>query len=951
MSVAGEPRKRPAMTAARSLVSMGFGLSAYQVGQIVWILIASRVMSTSDLAAVLAAQVIFNVCFLLVDNGSAMWGARRSATGDLLDADRASLVRLRLQTALLASPIALLVAFSGGTRTALAFAPYAVALVVVAAVNYWERWGAGDSAPVAFWLVARGGGLAALALCFYIPSERLPVWAPGVMECATALLVVAVFRLGLVRLVRQAARAKRGPWRSSVQSGAPLLLTQVSIASGVVMLNATGSAEAAAVMAVAARLLGGLNNGAGLLVGSLFPRLARSSADATPGGGRSVALVRFMQLSVVAFGASSAAVVCVWHGELTELFVPAGSSQSVALVGVLATAAAIGVTLNLAAVLIAAHRETDAVVASAAGAAVVLAAGVAIAASSSATASSMAGALVIGQLVGTGLTARAVSRRLPEHRAAAGQGLLGATVVACLALAAMLDPSLTTGCAVGQALVFALAGARAVRTALGARSSGARAPRRVAAAWHALAPASTAWFAVLALVSGTLAAWLVVHLPARALVPATAIAAIAGAVGIVAVSARRHRMLAPPVVMGVPLLLGLATAMSPVTEVNWPWDPSGIAVAWGIALAPLAGMALVAGLAATTHARTRARDVLPPPNPGLIVAACVGMVTLGVLVQTWEFVTHGAVPLLSSSIGETRQQLGSSGPLHLLSDGLVIGVVIAAWARFGWRDRFTRGQQAILVAIIVFVPMWLTLQGGRLVAGAPAIAAFIIAQPYLSRRTLTRVGVYAMVGAVIASVALIAVRFGQDASTGSKSPLTQRIFLDEAGAKRSGPDALARGVVVNLGEGYRVAEEFRRTEFTVPKPSSSVWFLHRFVAQAQNPADLAAALTHLWITSTYAGPVILDLGVGAALVYGLALGALLQWLWVRRSRARGPLFHWLYAYTAAYFAFLFYVELPTQLPFLWFDAVVIVVLGRLLMASPRRAGAGVAPGAGIEPAR
>ena len=68
---------------------------------------------------------------------------------------------------------------------------------------------------------------------------------------------------------------------------------------------------------------------------------------------------------------------------------------------------------------------------------------------------------------------------------------------------------------------------------------------------------------------------------------------------------------------------------------------------------------------------------------------------------------------------------------------------------------------------------------------------------------------------------------------------------------------------------------------------------------------------------------------------------------MRRARARGPLFHWLYAYMAAYFAFLFYVELPTQLPFLWFDAVLIVVLGRLLMASPR---AGVAK-VGAEPAR
>ena len=399
--------------------------------------------------------------------------------------------------------------------------------------------------------------------------------------------------------------------------------------------------------------------------------------------------------------------------------------------------------------------------------------------------------------------------------------------------------------------------------------------------------------------------------------------------------------------MGVPLLLGLAASMSQVTEVNWPWEPGGLAVAWGIALTPLAGMAIVAGLAKQVPSRTQVRDVVAPPNPGLIVAACVAMVVLGVVVQTFEFVTHHAIPLLSSSIDATRQELGSSGPLHLLSDGLGIAAVIAASARFGWGDRFTRGQRLVLVSIVVFVPLWLTLQGGRLVAGAPAIAAFIAARPFLSRRAVARVGVCAVAGVVVLSVVLIAVRFGQDATTGSKSPLTQRIFLDETGAKRTPVDAFARGVVVNLGEGYRVAEEFRRTDFTVPKPSSSVWFLHRFVDQAQNPAPLAATLTHLWITSTYAGPVILDLGVGAALVYGLALGALLQWLWVRRARARGPLFHWLYAYMAAYFAFLFYVELPTQLPFLWFDAVLIVVLGRLLMASPR---AGVAK-VGAEPAR
>lgn len=932
-------------SSARTLANVGAGLAVYQVGQVVWVLLASRVLDTRELAAVLTAQAVFNVLFLLVDNGTAYWGARAVAAGELGASERASLVRVRLQLAVLAGVCGLAICWTGGVRTAAAFAPYAGVLVLVALLNVWERWGRGDARPLSVWLCLRGGGLAMLGTAFHLAAADLPVWVPGLLEGAVVLLVAAVFRLSPLRHLRAALRADSGPWRSTTQIGAPALLGQLGLAGSVVMLNAAGPVAAAAVLAVALRVLSGLNNGAALLTGSLFPRLARLRpgqvrGDASQLGG----LANFMQLSIVAIGAGSAALGSLAHGPIVRALADVEASvETVALVPVLAATAALGVSVNLTAILVAGHREAEALRATLVGCALtLLASGVVVAVEPVAVEIWMGCAVLGGLILTAGLLALATRRLSSDEQLAARRGLAGACLVGVLVAPVLVDGSLAAVAGGAQLALGGLAAYGAGNVLLGLRRGGpATLPR---AGW----PAHRAGHRgpglrenLLVAAAGAVlcggAACAIVFGGQDPPPGVTAAVALLLAAGIVLVALRTRRLLSPPVMMGVPLLVGLAAAMSPTTRINHDWSGESLAIAWGIALAPLAGMAAVAFVArAATTLRGEVRDVVAP-KANVIVGTCVAMVAVGVAVQVYEFARFGAIPLFSSSIDADRVAFGSTGPLHLLSDGLTLSAIIAAWARFGWAERFTEGQRRLLMAMIVFVPLFLTLQGGRFVATAPAIAAFVAARPYLSSGAVRRVGVIALSLVVVLSVALLGVRFSQD--VGSKSPLTQRTFLDDAGARQSPPVALWRGLVVNLGEGYRVADEFHRAPFTLPKPSTSVYFADRVFSEAQDPEAIALELTDLWITSTYAGPVLLDLGVAAALLWGALLGALLQWVWVRRSYARGPLFFWLYAYLAAHFAFLFYVELPTQLPFMWIDVPVIVALAVLLVPRPGRAAA------------
>jgi O-antigen/teichoic acid export membrane protein len=930
---------RPAVTRGTrgSLGAFGIAVLIYQVAQVGWLFFASREMSTKDLAAVLTALAVFAVLFLVVDNGTSYLGARMAARRQLRPVDHASVTKVRLVLGASAGVVGLAIALSGGLRTALAFAPYGVALVLIGALNVWEWWGRGYPAPLATWIALRGGGLIGLAAIFYAIGSRLPVWAPGLVECASVVCVSRGFRLGVARQARAALRAGPGPWRSAMLIGLPAVLGQLALSSGVVILNNTGPAVAAATFAVGVRVISGLNNGAGLLTSALFPRLAHEDRAQAVGGGP---MVRFMLLTVVGIGCLGVAAGCLAHHAILHAFLGARQRTDAAtLIATLSAATVTGATLTLASVLVARNHERDVFRATLTGAAMTVLAGVAVAALATDAAGTWIGAAL---LAGTSLTMALLvwsSRRVAaDERAAIKSGASACFVAVLVALPAIATTSAAAACGVAELVLGVGAFVGAVRATGVVKLAGW--PKWGASLGGHLArtgrgygrPARLLIMLVIPVLAAAVAA-AVVYLHQKLLVPLTAAGAITLSVLLLAWARRRGQLLSPPVILGIPLLLGLAAAMAPVTRTHWDWSSASLAASWGIALAPLAGMAAVGLLAPpSASARPVGRDTVPPPNPARIVWTCAVLVGLGVVVQLITFARQGSIPLFSSAIDVARIGFQHPGPLYLLSDGLMLSAIVASWARFGWADRFSPLQRKVLTGIVFIVPLFLTLQGGRFVAAAPAIAAFVAARPYLSRRTLRRVGVAAAVVGALFSVALLGVRFHQ---ASAQNPLSARIFYTASGTPRSFPSVLWNGLLINLGEGYRVADEFRRSHISVPSPSTSVYFLHRFLPQAQDPQTYALALSGLWITSTYAGPVILDEGIGAALLFGFVLGAVIQAVYVRRARASGPFAWWLYAYLAANFAFLFYVELPSLEPYLWIDPFAMYVLYRFLMPAAR----------------
>jgi len=918
------PRPRSALRfgTARSLLTLGGALVIYSLAQVAWILLASRETSTREFAAILTAQAIFAVSFLVVDNGSTYHGARLAARGELDGRMRASLIRLRVQLAAGGALIGTALALSGGSPTALAFAPYALALSLIGVLNTWERWGEGDSRPIAFWIGARGLGLVGLAGGVRIAGARLPLWSPGLIEGVVVVLVATSFRLGLTHHARNALGAERGPWRSTALMGMPAVLTQLAFASGVILLNAAGLAAAAAVVGMAVRLLGGVANGANVLTAALFPRLANvGRAPGRDGAGR---LVGSAQLAIVGLGAASAAAACLFHHALTRAILGADRTyDEAALIAVLAACGMVGWVLNLGSLLIARHREREVFLGSLLGALLTVGLGGTVLLLRPAHAATwMAAALLVGQL-GSSPPLLVAARSLPPgERRGAWLGFAGATITAVLVGPALLALRWAPASGGVEALLAVVALALAVTRVLGRDGSRGRSARAlVQRAWSVLprsrSPSPAAAMTVAAIPAALALGWAITHLSGDLLVPGVAASAIAATIWILCWASRSSQLLSPPVVMGIPLLVGLAASMAPVTETHWSWTAESVSGACGIALAPLVGMLLIAAVSrGSAFPRARPGLAMWPPDPRLLVRLCVGLTVLGVLVQLVEFARYGAIPLLSATIAQSRSDLQHTGPLHLLSDGLTLAAIIAAWARFGWPERFTVIERRVLLAIVFFVPAFLSLQGGRFVAAAPAIAAVISARPFLSRQLLRRVAVVGGVLAAFFSVAQLGVRFHQDPRS---NPLSNRVFLTDSGAHRSLLGSVWNGTLINLGEGYRVADEFRHTRIAVPDPSTSVYFAHSFIATAQDPQQYALELSRLWITSTYAGPVILDQGLLPALVFGLLLGGLLQFVYVNSGRSRSPFSWWLYAYLAANFAFLFYVELPTQLPYLWLD--------------------------------
>jgi O-antigen/teichoic acid export membrane protein len=412
-----------------------------QLAQLGWLAAGSRVMSSVEYGTVLAAQAVYALMQIVVDNGPAFYGARLAADGTLDRQTHSSILRLRLQLGAAASVLTLVLGGAAGTVSLEAASPFAGAVILFALFDYWRPFGAGDGRPFAAYVLLRSTGPALAAGVFLAADVRFPAYGAGLIECGVIVVVATAYGLRLIGGFRNALVAAPGPWRGSLKMGVPVVIAQVALASGTVLLNIASAATAASSLAVGVRLLTGVNGLSGVLAASLFPRLAkgRNKLIETAGSDRqrvSVALRVVLMLSAAAAG-----VVCLKAGPVVDLFLNRDDSGARATVILMVGSTGMaGYLLVVTMVLFARGHESVVLRAYAAGGGLTVALGVVVAVSSfSQPAVAMAVAFAIGEAVAVGLirwsaTALIAGLRTTLTAAGAGSyGLLGAAAVAAFA--------------------------------------------------------------------------------------------------------------------------------------------------------------------------------------------------------------------------------------------------------------------------------------------------------------------------------------------------------------------------------------------------------------------------------------------------------------------------------------------------------------------------------------
>jgi len=332
---------------------------AAQAGQIIWLAAGSRAMPRDRFGTILAAQALYGLLQIAVDNGSAWHGARIAAAGALDDDRRGEIFRIRLQFVVPSLVVAFGFGLAAGSTALAAIAPFMFALILFALLNYWEDFGEGNAAPWSAYIALRAFGPAVAAMICWLTPVGFPAPLAGVLECIAIIAVAAGFGLRPLRGLVLARRARSGPWREALTIGSTSVLSQGTLAYGTVLLTTTGHAANAALLAVGVRLLTGVNGIVGVVTTALFPRLAKRGA--TEGGKWSlqdrdrVSLVAWLVV-VVAAGAAGLFMAdpkFFTHLLLDDVTHSAASTSGI----VLGCGAASGIALLLTAVHIAEGTE------------------------------------------------------------------------------------------------------------------------------------------------------------------------------------------------------------------------------------------------------------------------------------------------------------------------------------------------------------------------------------------------------------------------------------------------------------------------------------------------------------------------------------------------------------------------------------------------------------------
>jgi hypothetical protein len=431
------------------------------LSQFAWLAFGSRTMSSEVLGAVLAAQAVYGFLQIVIDNGPGLYGARLVALRRMDAKTRGSIIRVRIELGVVCALVALAAGAAAGSRSLVAAAPFALALVLFATLNYWEPYGRGDVRPWSSYVVLRSAAPAGVALAFFCLGRSFPAPLAGMAECAVIITVAAAFRLSSYESVRALGSAPRGPWRSVTRIGLPVVIGQLGFVCGTVVLNAAGAATAAAVFAVSVRLVTGVNQLTGTLATALFPQFASDVQDSELDlrGLR----VGACALVVVSFGAT--ALLMDRPGLLTSFLIThAAPTADAAAIFTLATSCTTGFVVLFTLVLLARNGEDAFLSVYATATTLILAGAVVVALLPTATprAALMAYVFGIGQLAGMVMLARQVVARISPAAVVARRTAGAAIALMGLGLAAATTPEVRPATAAVSAMCAALVALRQV---------------------------------------------------------------------------------------------------------------------------------------------------------------------------------------------------------------------------------------------------------------------------------------------------------------------------------------------------------------------------------------------------------------------------------------------------------------------------------------------------------
>jgi O-antigen/teichoic acid export membrane protein len=466
------PAGRRRMSVRGRAATFGAATVAGHLSQFAWIAFGSRTMSGQTFAAVLAAQATYGFLQIVIDNGPGLYGARLSASRRIDAELRGSILRVRVELGALCALLGVAVGAAGGLPSLQATLPFALALFLFAALNYWEPYGHGDIRPWSTYVVLRAAAPAGLAvLCFGL-HEPFPVWLAGLAECSVILTVAGAFRLRTYEAARAALSARRGPWRSVTRIGLPVVIGQLGFACGTVVLNATGAVAAAAVFAVGIRLVTGLNQITGTLATALFPQLAAGGRE----GDLNVRGVWIASRVLVLLSFGATALLMVAPSLITSVLLTHSARGADAVVIVtLSTSCATGFLVLFTLVMLARSGEAAFLGVYGTATAVVLTGAVAVILSPAPHAAAMASFFCAGQLAGMTVLARRAAAALRSAEAIVRRTARAAVVLAVLGATAAAVPAARPATATATvlcAVIAALAGTtRRPRIALGASAA------------------------------------------------------------------------------------------------------------------------------------------------------------------------------------------------------------------------------------------------------------------------------------------------------------------------------------------------------------------------------------------------------------------------------------------------------------------------------------------------